>query len=288
MKMIEESGGGSHVAPKTKYNEIRRFFPVTVDNFFDNPDKIVNYAKSLPKTPNSKGEWPGKRTEELWKIDNELSNAILLKILSCYYDLSYQDVTWKRSNLAFQEIPAFSENKNDVRNRGWIHFDDSKWEVAGLIYLTPDIDPDSGTSLFTLNRRYDKEFMAYKKQFVKHLFYKEDETIDKDYYAKKIKEEEKFFIEKVRFANIYNRMIMYDANEFHRANSFYNKNGKPARLTLVFFIGGLDAGMYPLEKIREKNCNEFIEYQIMKEMTTDQQPTEQRKMEYLSSTKIIN
>ena len=31
----EESGGGSHVAPKSKHNEVENFFPVSVDNFFD-------------------------------------------------------------------------------------------------------------------------------------------------------------------------------------------------------------------------------------------------------------
>ena len=239
-----------------------KFFPVSVDNFFDNPDRIVKYAKSLPKEHDPEGGWPGKRTEPLWKIDKELNDALLLKILSCYYDLSYQNITWECSSLQFQEIPAFSKNKNDKRNRGWIHFDDSKYEIAGLIYLTPDIDPDSGTSLFSLKKLESKEYQSYQKQFAKHLMFKEDETIDKDYYAKKIKEEEKFFIEKVRFANIYNRMIMYDANEFHRANSYYNEDGKNVRLTLVFFIGGLNVDIFPLEKIREKNGDEFIEHRI--------------------------
>ena len=256
---IKKSGGGSHIAPKSKHNEVVKFFPISVDNFFDNPDKIVRYAKSLPKEPDPDGYSPGKRSDLLWKIDKELNDAILLKILSCYYDLSYQTFTWKFGDLLFQEIPAFSKNKNDVRNRGWIHFDDpDKYEVAGLIYLTPDIDPDTGTSLFTLKKQ--NEYGLYQKQFTRHLMYKENETIDQAYYAKKVKENEEFFIEKVRFANIYNRMIMYDIKEFHRANSYYNEDGKDVRLTLTFFIGGLNVDIFPLEKIREKNTDEFINY----------------------------
>ena len=129
-----------------------------------------------------------------------------------------------------------------------------------MIYLTPDIDPDSGTSLFTLKQQHDKEYVAYRKQYVKHLLYKEDYTVDEDYYAKKIKEEEEIFIEKTRFANIYNRMIMYDTAEHHRANNYYIKDGKDPRLTLVFFLGGLDVDVFPLEKIREKSIDEFIKY----------------------------
>ena len=251
-------GGGSHVAPKSKHNEVVNFFPVSVDNFFDNPDKIVRYAKNLPMKSaltGIGGNWPGKRTEALWKIDKDLNQAILLKIMSCYYDISYQSVYWEVSSLTFQEIPAFSKNKNDARNRGWIHFDAEKpFELAGLIYLTPDIDPDSGTSLFTLNLQKDEEYKLFQKQV--------DQKIlgDEAYYAKKVKEQGEFFIEKTRFANIYNRMIMYDPNEFHRANSYYSGDGKDARLTLVFFIGGLDVGRFPLERIREKNGDEFIEH----------------------------
>ena len=55
-------------------------------------------------------------------------------------------------------------------------------------------------------------------------------------------------------------MIMYDTNEFHRANSYYSGDGKDARLTLVFFIGGMEVGSYPLEKIKGGEYDEFIKY----------------------------
>ena len=264
MEYDEKSGGGSHTAPKLKYNEVEKFFPVSVDNFFDNPDRIVKYAKSLPKEPDSEGRWPGKRTKSLWEIDDELNRTLLLKIFSCYYDLTYQDISWESSELYFQEISTFSKNKNDVKNRGWIHTDatNNEVEVAGLIYLTPDSDPDTGTSLFKVKPH--KEYVIDNRQIAKHLLYKKEE-FDEAYYIKKYKEHEECFIEKTRFTNIYNRMIMYDSNEFHRANNFYNGDGngdgKDARLTLVFFIGGLDAGTYPLEKLKIGEYDEFIERQ---------------------------
>jgi len=252
----EELSGGSHIAPKSKYKKSEKFFSVCVDIFFDDPDRIVKYAKSLPKKSDPEGNWPGKRTEVLWKINKELNNAIMLKIFSCYYDLSYQDVSWERADLVFQEIPAFSKNKNDVKNKGWIHLDsyDQKtfsFELAGLIYLTPDIDPDAGTSLFTLKKQNDKKYKAEEIQIEKNILYK-DLWFDEAPFTKKYKEHKEFFIEKTRFANIYNRMIMYDINEFHRANSFYSGDGKDPRLTLAFFIGGINAESFPLEKIKNK------------------------------------
>jgi len=260
--MNEESSGGSYIAPKSKYSEVEKFFPVCVDNFFNDPDRILNYAKSLPMEPNDLR--PGKCTDLLWKIDKDFVTAILLQIMSCYYDLTYQDISWKRVNMFFQEIPTYSKNKNDVRNKGPIHFDSNyEFELAGLIYLTPDIDPDSGTSLFNLKIKNNEKYTpAAWRNFIKFKNKNDvtgnEEEFDDASFIKKYKEHENLFIEKTRFANIYNRMITYDTNEFHRANSYYNDAGKDARLTLVFFIGGLDVGTYPLERPRDEENNKFI------------------------------
>ena len=150
------SGAGESLATKSRYKPPENFFPVVVDNFFNDPEILIDYGKSLPKKPDPDGQWPGKRTEQLWKINEALHSAILSKILSCYFDLEYIEISWSNSSMTFQEIPRFSENKNYIRNKGWIHtdikYDDSggQDELAGLIYLTPNIDLDSGTSLFNI------------------------------------------------------------------------------------------------------------------------------------------
>ena len=134
-----------------------KFFPVSVDGFFRNPDKVVEYANSLPKQPDSTGSWPGSRSKNLTEINPILNTAILSKIFTCYGDGYAQgNVTWKRSQLYFQEIKRYSHCKDDTTNKGWIHTDINvndriKNELVGLIYLSPDIDTDSGTSLFVRN-----------------------------------------------------------------------------------------------------------------------------------------
>ena len=41
-------------------------YPVTiVDNFFDDPDEIVEMAENLKWYPPSLGNWPGLRTKQL-------------------------------------------------------------------------------------------------------------------------------------------------------------------------------------------------------------------------------
>ena len=225
--------GGRSLATKSRYRSPEHFYSVSVDNFFNDPEALVHFAKSLPKEPHPEGKWPGKRTKLLGDIDQTLHNMLMLKILSCYYDLDYSDFVWGNSILKFQEIPRFSENKNDIRNKGWIHQDvPGEAQLAGLIYLTPNIDPDSGTSLYSVkSNKYKKE-----KHVLKNELYKSGH-FDREEYTKSYINHEKALFEKVRFQNSFNRLIMYDTSEWHRANSYWNGDGEDARLTLVFSVG---------------------------------------------------
>ena len=151
------------------------------------------------------------------------------------------NISWQVSNMSFHEIPRFHEAKSNIKNKGWIHQDVDVFgsdEVAGLIYLTPGIDEDSGTSLFNLkpNTIIKSEEESKELGWVEHR---------------------KKFDEKLCFKNFFNRMIMYDTREWHGANSYWN-NGDD-RLTLAFFIGGIESlSEFPLKRIkhwdRERLC----------------------------------
>jgi len=245
----------------TKY-----FFPICIDNFFENPDEIRKLGLSLEKKSELTGRWPGKRSAEIVNFDKELQIKIIEKILSCYFDLEFQTVfRWAEAHLYFQDISNFDENKNSVKNRGWIHRDTNHWDkrvaFSGLIYLTPDIDLNAGTSIYQLK----KDRLPFWEP---PITMKKDQVIEGDYspcwiqkglnYTHKLKDEilyektlleyEENFIETIRFQNVYNRLIIYDTSDYHRANSFYSE--KESRLTLVFFIKGIEYnGRWPLERI---------------------------------------
>ena len=51
--------------------------------------------------------------------------------------------------------------------------------------------------------------------------------------------------------NCYNRMIAYDASEFHAQSSFYTDD---FRLTQVFFIDKMNA---PMDKIPQNKCERY-------------------------------
>ena len=262
---MARNGSGSSLATKSMWKSPEHFFPIVVDNFFENPEAIVKYGKSLPKE--IVGRQPGKRSKQLWEIDDVLHNAIIRKALSCYYDLNYVNLSWQMSNLSFHEISRFSEDKNDIINKGWIHQDAEVFgndEVAGLIYLTPDIDPDSGTSLWSLkpNAKIKIQADSFYDQNDQG-WHNEDGTFSNgEEYRKLYLEQQESLEEKLRFQNIFNRMIMYDTMEWHGANSYYHRNGKDPRLTLVFFIGGIESDSeFPLQRVKNSE-NKIIKDRI--------------------------
>ena len=76
-----------------------KFWPVTLDNFFDNPDEIRELGLRMVKGDESelssldKGRWPGIRSETLWKVDKELAHKITERVLSCYFNFNYEQIT---------------------------------------------------------------------------------------------------------------------------------------------------------------------------------------------------
>lgn len=243
-----------------------KFFPVCVDNFFRDPDAIREWGLSLDMKPDGNGTWPGERSLPLHEINTELNQYILIKAVSSYFDLRFQNFSWERSSAHFQKIKKYSDDSSNKVNEGWIHTDGNKVDgigstnnqLAGLIYLTPDADLDGGTSLFKLKKEHEETYQLFKMTPEKHAYYKkhdgsnEEETItnisDKNYKEAILKHNSKFE-ETLRFQNVYNRLILYGQNEFHKANSYHV--GDSDRLTLVFFINDITTEKYPTERVRD-------------------------------------
>ena len=288
----EAPAEGLVTVKKKVKNDPKHFFPVVVDNFFDDPEQIAEWGKSLPKETDPIRDlpddvctqviWPGKRSKHISEIDKTLNDLIIKKILNCYYDLEYVDITWNYAEMRFQEIPRFSENKNDVRNKGWLHQDslgairedatgygDGYFHLAGLIYLTQNIDPDTGTSLYNMKDGISRHEVIKKmegQRIINNALLKHGH-FDREEYTKSFENHEENFFEKVRFQNIFNRLIMYDTTEWHRANNYYTDDGEDDRLTLAFFIGGLN--IYPIKRIRNNEYESLIKSRIEKKSKTE-------------------
>lgn len=242
-----------------EYHIDRVEFPaVCVDNFFANPDLIRDYALSLKYYDTPKGMWPGSRSPLLGKINNKLENLIFSKVLSSYFNLQYEKVEWQESEITFTKIKHLHKDKNSVLNQGWIHTDEYM-DFAGLIYLTPNAYLDSGTSLYNLKEEYSEIHDDASKQPAKEFFYLGNK-IDEKIYERELNKFNGKFYEKTRFYNIYNRMICYDAHEYHRPNNMYAAEGTE-RLTCVFFLKKVKVTKSPKFRIRD-NIDMFWDEKI--------------------------
>lgn len=224
-------------------NDIK-FNPIIVDNFFVNPDEIRKFGLSLSKKPSDKGNWPGYRSELLHIIDYDFNNCLILKILSTYFDLRYTQLTWEKSYITFQTMKSYDKDNSSLKNTGWIHQDNPN-QLAGLIYLTPNADPNCGTSIYKLKAEEEKNYLRYGIKTEKHTLFKSGKIKNKD-YIEALKSHNDKFVETIRVQNEYNRLLTYDGNYFHKANSFIA--GKKDRLTLVFFIENIKVDKFPVER----------------------------------------
>lgn len=218
---------------------MEHLFPtICVDNFLDNVEEVLKLAESLDYHSSILGKWPGKRTESINLYSEKLFNYILSDVFGLFYNYDFEILKWN-AEMYFQKTKPY-----DISNKGWIH-NDIPSLFSGVIYLTKDNDPNSGTSIFSCldESKYlncDFEMNLKKKLYI-------NDEVDVDQYHKVKESYEKNFVETIRYDNVFNRLVAYDAGQFHRANSF-NGSKDNERLTLVFFVNKLNCQTVPLKR----------------------------------------
>ena len=163
-----------------------------IDNFYDDPDSVREFALKQEFNKDENGYWPGKRTNLLYEIDKDFFDFFCQKLMATRFDLTKNSMSWV-IDTGFQIIEPLSPNKNSIKNQGYIHKDNCIF--AGLVYLNPKIDLSCGTSIYNL-----VDETKIDESDTKSLFYKNG--IDKN-FDKKITEHNNAFVETIRFNNVY-------------------------------------------------------------------------------------
>ena len=204
---------------------MRYGYPTLIrDNFFTNPDEIVELANKFEYYSQANGDWPGKRTKNLLEVDPNFFNHICGRILNNYYNYSPIEYTF---SAFFQKSSPYDGDKYDLKNLGWVHVDQGIF--GGLIYLTKNPEENTGTSLFDLKNSY-WNYPEYVDQ-VKRRHYLQDETLTNQAYSGAYEFLLEQFQETVSVQSKYNRLFAFDGNQYHALQSI----GTKERLTLVFF-----------------------------------------------------
>jgi hypothetical protein len=194
-------------------------FPTTIiDNFFESPTLIRDYALSLEysKLP---GNYPGKRTEDLNTLNKKLYDQLCYKIFSIFFNLKKEKVRWVIES-KFQLTEGRYES-------GWTHEDGEIFQFAGVVYLNPDAPLNAGTSICDIKSQFHENWSWRDK------FYN-DQYVDLEEYRTQRNFHNSNFDTTLEISNVFNRCIIYNANQYHKENNFFG-TGNDARLTLLFF-----------------------------------------------------
>ena len=180
-----------------------------VDNFYDNPDQVREYA--LIQDYDSYGNYPGVRTGPLPERDSTALKHKLEAILNTRITF-WPDM----SNTAFQYTV-----ESDTT---WIHRDDT--DYAALIYLSPNPPPLSGTSLY---RHRATGVCMYERDKP------ETDFNNCDFLSKETEHEHWDTV--LEIPNVYNRLILYKGLHYHSSTTAgFGTNLENGRLFQTFFF----------------------------------------------------
>ena len=191
---------------------------IVLDNFFDDPIKVIQFAKSLEYYQDSEGKWPGERTKELHEVDNYFFEQCGYKILSVLYP------TIKK--ISFNCALLFQKISKEYKNQGWIH-QDGNYDFTAIVYLSQH--NECGTSLFNSKKIFSKILNTENKKntYLNKNFQEE---------IKYLNENNNQFTETVKINSKFNRLIMFDSSQYHSAQKFIENNIEEDRLTLIGFF----------------------------------------------------
>lgn len=204
-----------------------------IENFYEKPDEIrafalkqkFNYCHELK---NIDYVYPGCRTKELFDLDKNLYEKVCKKLVSVFHNTQHDQMRWAIST-SFQVV-------EEKFGRGVLH-QDGNTIFAGILYLTPDAPLNAGTSLFKPNQTFDEEkYQAAIKQ--NDINFRANKPVSTEFHS--------MFDETVRVNNVYNTLIIFNAQTYHAANEFFGSSLNNGRMAQVFFINKIDAKSYDI------------------------------------------
>jgi hypothetical protein len=188
---------------KIEYNSNPIQSLIIVDNFYKNPDDIRKFALSLEYNYH-KDYHKGKRTDRPYRFDGLKEQFEKL--------MGNKIKNWEQygTNGVFQTCVAGDQLV--------YHIDQQQY--AGIIFLTPDAPPETGTTLY--RSKHTKKTKVGKD---------EHDIVFKNGFL----DSTEFDVVDV-VGNVYNRLILFDSQQIHSATEYFGNNLTNGRLFQLFFF----------------------------------------------------
>jgi len=189
---------------------------IIVDNFYNNPMETRNYILTQPFTV--KGNFPGQRTRS---FANEHLKEVIQRYVLPYGGKITDFPIPKEDGSDAYTIYNGAYQYTTSRDRSWIHTDKhNNW--GGIVFMTPDAPLTSGTGFFKF---YDGS--VSEKDSI--LLNNKDEINDASQDLTKWDKTD-------TVANIFNRLILFNATNYHMSLDYFGTTKENSRLFQTFFF----------------------------------------------------
>jgi len=208
------------ISYKNLFNDIQTRSPscslIIIDNFYKNPYETRNFILTQEFTV--RGNYPGQRTIS---FANEHLKSIIQKYVEPFGGKITHFPTPSPDGSDAHGIYNGSFQYTTIRDRSWIHVDEyNSW--AGVLYLTPNPPVSSGTTFYKFK---DGTICKRDRDILKN-----NEEIDR--WSQDMTK----WIEIDNIGNVFNRLILFNSNNYHMSRDYFGDTKENARLFQVFFF----------------------------------------------------
>ena len=218
------------------------YFPsVHVENFFEDPYQIIDFAKRLPFEKQDNQNFPGLRSPSLSQVNLPFFQDVCKRQLSIFY-----------SKEEMQEIRFVCEARFQLIKQQesvpFVHQDDPG-VLTTITYLTPN-EEQSGTSVVAPTTENSlispKPFPKTEEEHMEKVKSESFNNPEEGNFKKATEVANKYndtFKEVTRFNSIFNSVSMFNSSSHHQAH--FNPNGGE-RLTLICVYYSILAPRFPI------------------------------------------
>lgn len=197
---------------------------LVINNFLPYPNVVRSWAlsnefidsKEFTKRTGMYTAWPGLRTSHVLDLDTTYANVILSQVSEIAKNFFLRG---KQSNVS---IRSYFQICKESDGDSWVH-QDNNVDVAALLYLSPNAPITSGTTLYQCN-----DYSEWSSLDINQTM-KINKVERKDLY-------DHLFSPVDVIGNVYNRLVMYRGDIFHKSNDYFGSTLEDSRLTQVFFL----------------------------------------------------
>lgn len=197
-----------------------------IDNFLPFPKQVREWAlqqeymdaKQFIEKYGQHTDWPGLRTDAVMDLDIDYANVVFGRI---------SGIIQRNNPMSEINIKSFFQITREQDGSSWVH-QDNDVKYAAILYLNPDVSPSSGTTLYRCNDVSKwTSYMSDQKGY--RTLTKINEKEEKDLY-------EELFTPTDHIGNVFNRLVIYRGDIFHKSSAYFGNDIRTGRLTQVFFI----------------------------------------------------